>query len=129
MRASRAKVLVYGTLLAGEHNHRLLASARCLGEATTCEGFALFVAFFVGALRSMWRALPRITDASAQDDLWATFRGLTAFGLLMWTEDLFYRLPTFVLFWTTLGLGLGVALFYAPGPRKFYRLVHFRHKL
>ena len=92
-------------------------------------GFALFVAFFVGALRSMWRALPRINDASAQDDLWATFCGLTAFGLLMWTEDLFYRLPTFVLFWTTLGLGLGVALFYAPGPRKFYRLVHFRHKL
>jgi len=92
-------------------------------------GFVLFVAFFLGALRAMWRALPRIEDASARDDLWATLCGLTAFGLLMWTEDLFYRLPTFVLFWTTMGLGLGVALFYAPGPRKFYRLVHFRHKL
>jgi len=53
MSATISKVLVYGTLLSGEYNHRLLASARCLGEATTPEGFALFD---LGAYPGMVRA-------------------------------------------------------------------------
>jgi gamma-glutamylcyclotransferase (GGCT)/AIG2-like uncharacterized protein YtfP len=39
---STTRVAVYGTLLAGEANHRLLASARGLGEARTVRGFSLF---------------------------------------------------------------------------------------
>jgi lipopolysaccharide/colanic/teichoic acid biosynthesis glycosyltransferase len=92
-------------------------------------GFSFFVVFFVGALGIMWRATPRVADPSARDDLWATTCGLVGFALLMWSDDLFYRLPTFVLFWSMMGLGLGTALMHGPGPRTYYRLVHYRHRL
>ena len=42
MSAARSKVFVYGTLLAGEPNSRLLARAQRIGDARTEEGFALF---------------------------------------------------------------------------------------
>jgi gamma-glutamylcyclotransferase (GGCT)/AIG2-like uncharacterized protein YtfP len=48
-----ARVFVYGTLLAGEPNHRLLARARRVCEASTGEGFALFD---LGAFPGMVRA-------------------------------------------------------------------------
>ena len=35
------RVFVYGSLLSGEANHRLLARARRVGEARTAPGFAL----------------------------------------------------------------------------------------
>lgn len=35
------RVFVYGSLLSGEPNHRVLASARRIGEARTAPGFAL----------------------------------------------------------------------------------------
>jgi gamma-glutamylcyclotransferase (GGCT)/AIG2-like uncharacterized protein YtfP len=49
----KARVFVYGTLLAGEPNHRLLARARRVCEAATGEGFALFD---LGAFPGMVRA-------------------------------------------------------------------------
>ena len=48
-----ARVLVYGTLLRGESNHRLLTRSRYLGEAATSDGFALFD---LGAFPGMVRA-------------------------------------------------------------------------
>ncbi len=36
-----ARVFVYGSLLSGEPNHRVLASARCVGETRTERRFAL----------------------------------------------------------------------------------------
>jgi len=35
------RVFVYGSLLSGEHNHGLLAAARCSGPACTVEAFAM----------------------------------------------------------------------------------------
>lgn len=52
-RASPHKVLVYGTLLDGEPNHRLLARARFVGDAATMGGFALHdLGFFPGMTRA-----------------------------------------------------------------------------
>jgi gamma-glutamylaminecyclotransferase len=53
MSAARSKVFVYGTLLAGEPNSRLLARSQRLGDARTGEGFALFD---LGAFPGMVRA-------------------------------------------------------------------------
>lgn len=92
-------------------------------------GFGFFVAFFVGGLALMWRAAGRIADAGARSDLRATVAGLVGFGGLMFTADLFYRLPTLLIFWCVMGLGIGTALMHQPGPRTYYRLVHYRHKL
>jgi gamma-glutamylcyclotransferase (GGCT)/AIG2-like uncharacterized protein YtfP len=39
---SRRRIFVYGTLLSGEPNHRLLTEARYVGEAATETGFALY---------------------------------------------------------------------------------------
>jgi len=52
MSAARSKVFVYGTLLAGEPNSRLLARAQQIGDARTEEGFALFdLGAFPGMVR------------------------------------------------------------------------------
>ncbi len=50
---SEHRVFVYGTLLAGEPNHRLLRTAAFEGEFRTVEGFALFD---LGAFPGMVRA-------------------------------------------------------------------------
>jgi len=41
MRCPATRVFVYGTLMQGEANHRLLADAQFLGEARTAPGFTL----------------------------------------------------------------------------------------
>jgi len=53
MSAARSKVFVYGTLLAGEPNSRLLSRAQRIGDARTEEGFTLFD---LGAFPAMVRA-------------------------------------------------------------------------
>jgi MFS family permease len=92
-------------------------------------GFAFFAAFMLRGIALMWRATGRISDTSARKDLWATAVGLIGFAGLMCTADLFYRLPMLLIFWCAMGLGVGTALMYQPGPRTYYRLVHYRHKL
>jgi gamma-glutamylaminecyclotransferase len=50
--AGFARVFVYGTLRQGEGNHRLLLSARFVGEAHTVPGFALYdLGAFPGLVR------------------------------------------------------------------------------
>ena len=92
-------------------------------------GFLFFVGFVVRGIALMWKATARVVDAGARSDLWATTAGLLGFCGLMWTADLFYRLPTLLIFWSVMGLGVGTALMHQPGPRTYYRLVHYRHKL
>jgi hypothetical protein len=34
-----------------------------------------------------------------------------------------------LMFWAAMGFGIGTALTHLPGPRTYYRLVHYRHHL
>ena len=110
-----------------------LAARRALWLALLADhgvlGFACFMAFVLGGFRLMWRAGPRITDVGARGDLAATVAGLMGLCGLMFTADLFYRLPTLLIFFSMMGMGIGTALMHQPGPRTYYRLVHYRHKL
>jgi gamma-glutamylcyclotransferase (GGCT)/AIG2-like uncharacterized protein YtfP len=47
------KVFVYGSLLRGEGNHKLLRNSELLGETTTPEGFGIIdLGWFPGAIRT-----------------------------------------------------------------------------
>jgi lipopolysaccharide/colanic/teichoic acid biosynthesis glycosyltransferase len=92
-------------------------------------GFACFLGFLGAGLGLMIRATRRIADVSARRDLWAATAGLIGFAGYMGTADLFFRLPTLLVFFCIMGLGVGTALMHQPGPRTYYRLVHYRHKL
>jgi len=92
-------------------------------------GFGCFAGFLGSCLALMVRATRRITDLGARRDLWAVTAGLIGFVGYMFTADLFFRLPTLLVFFCMMGLGVGVALTHQPGPRTYYRIVHYRHKL
>lgn len=92
-------------------------------------GLLFFLAFLVGGLAFMYRSARRIADRAAGDDTWAAAAGLTAFALLMMFSDALYRFPMMLMFWAAMGLGVGTALAHLPGPRTYYRLVHYRHHL
>lgn len=92
-------------------------------------GFLSFLGFVVGGLGLMWRAHGRIAEPGARGDLAATTAGLIGLCGLMFTADLLYRLPTLLIFFSMMGMGVGTALMHQSGPRTYYRLVHFRHKL
>ncbi|MGK0362620.1 MAG: hypothetical protein ACI9U2_004941, partial [Bradymonadia bacterium] len=82
-----------------------------------------------GGWRFMWRSLPRITDRVARDDLRAVTAGVAGCAVLLLFSDAIYSLPVIVVFWSAMGLGIGIALTQRTGPKSMYRLVHFRHKL
>jgi lipopolysaccharide/colanic/teichoic acid biosynthesis glycosyltransferase len=92
-------------------------------------GLLFFGAFLFGGLAFMYRSARRITDPAAADDVWATAAGLTAFAFLMLFSDALYRFPLMLMFWAAMGLGIGTALTHLPGPRTYYRLIHYRHQL
>lgn len=92
-------------------------------------GLVFFLGFLFGGLAFMFRSAARITDRAATDDLWATASGLVAFAFLMFFSDALYRFPLMLMFWAAMGLGIGTALTHLPGPRTYYRLVHYRHQL
>jgi lipopolysaccharide/colanic/teichoic acid biosynthesis glycosyltransferase len=92
-------------------------------------GFGCFVGFLASCLALMVRATRRITDGGVRRDLWAATAGLIGFAGYMGTADLFFRLPTLLVFFCVMGLGVGTALMHQPGPRTYYRIVHYRHKL
>ena len=70
-----------------------------------------------------------LTDRAAAADLRATAAGLTGWALLMLFSDMTARFSTMVLFFASMGLGLGIVLTHRAGPRAVYRLVHYRHRL
>ncbi len=92
-------------------------------------GLMFFLAFLFGGLGFMYRAVRRIADPAATDDVLATAAGLTAFAFLMLFSDALYRFPLMLMFWAAMGFGIGTALTHLPGPRTYYRLVHYRHHL
>ncbi len=92
-------------------------------------GLAFFLAFLVGGITFMLRTAGKIADSVARDDLWATAAGLIGCCVLMAFADALYRFPMMVMFWSAMGLGVGLALHYRPGPKTYYRLVHYRHQL
>jgi len=92
-------------------------------------GLLFFLAFLVGGVGTMFRSVPLITDPDAQADLRATASGLVGVSLLFLVSDGLYQMPLLVTFFAVMGLGLGIALHYRPGPRRVYRLIHYRHQL
>ncbi len=92
-------------------------------------GLAFFLAFLVGGLVFMFRSVPLLTDEEARCDLWATASGLVGCAVLIGFWDAFYRFPMMIVFFATMGLGVGLAVRYRRGPRQVYRLVHYRHHL
>lgn len=92
-------------------------------------GLLFFGAFFFGSLGFLFRSIRRVTDADAADDLRALAAGVTGFAVLMCFSDALYSFPVMVVLFSTLGLGMGIALNHRPGGRSFYRIVHFRHPL
>jgi lipopolysaccharide/colanic/teichoic acid biosynthesis glycosyltransferase len=92
-------------------------------------GLVFFLAFLFGGLAFMFRSVRRITDPAATDDVLATAAGITAFAFLMLFSDALYRFPLMLMFWAAMGFGIGTALTHLPGPRTYYRLVHYRHHL
>ena len=92
-------------------------------------GLAFFLAFVLGGIAFMFRTARHVTDSIARDDLWATAAGLVGCCLLMAFADALYRFPMMIMFWSAMGLGVGLALHFRPGPKTYYRLVHYRHQL
>ena len=92
-------------------------------------GLAFFLAFLIGGIAFMFRTASKITDRVARDDLWATASGLVGCCVLMAFADALYKFPMMIMFWSAMGLGVGIALQYRPGPKTYYRLVHYRHQL
>lgn len=92
-------------------------------------GLAFFLWFLLGGLFFMVRSARQITDRVAREDLWATASGLTGCAVLLFFSDGLYSFPMMIVFWATMGLGIGIALNHRPGPRTFYRIVHYRHQL
>jgi hypothetical protein len=90
---------------------------------------AFFLAFFLGGLLFMWRSLAHIADDTARDDLRAVASGLVGCAVLLFFSDAIYSLPVTLVFWSAMGLGIGIALTQRAGPKAMYRLVHFRHTL
>ena len=66
-------------------------------------------------------------DPRARDDLRATLAGLCGCGLLFLVSDGLYALPVALIFFAAMGLGVGLAAHYRPGPRAVYRIAR-RHE-
>ena len=77
----------------------------------------------------MLRNVRLIDDPDARADLRATASGLVGVSLLFFVSDGLYQMPLMVTFFAVMGLGLGIAMHYRPGPRRVYRLIHYRHQL
>ena len=92
-------------------------------------GLVFFLAFLVGGVGAMFRSARLIEDPDARADLRATASGLVGVSLLFLVSDGLYQLPLMVTFFAVMGLGLGIAVHYRPGPRRVYRLIHYRHQL
>ncbi len=92
-------------------------------------GFTLFLLIIAGAMQTMRRAIEEGADEESATLLRAVRAGLGGFLLLLLAFDGLRLLPMQVLFWATLGFGVGVALHARPGPLETYRVVHFRERL
>ena len=92
-------------------------------------GLLFFLAFLIGGVGSMLRSVRLIDDPDARADLRATASGLVGVSLLFFVSDGLYQMPLMVTFFAVMGLGLGIAMHYRPGPRRVYRLIHYRHQL
>ena len=90
-------------------------------------GVLLFAWLGVGGIGLMLRA--RLSDAAAAADLRAVAGGLVGVGLMLAVSDGLYALPVMVAVAAMMGLGVGLAVVYRPGPRASYRLVRRRDPL
>ncbi len=92
-------------------------------------GLFLFLTIVWLSLKKMLQASNEAKDQFASKLVRATYSGVAGFLVLLLAFDGLKILALEVLFWASLGYGLGLAIHSSPRPPEYYRVVHFRERL
>ncbi|MBU1431693.1 sugar transferase [Myxococcota bacterium] len=92
-------------------------------------GMLFFLSFLIGGLVYMKRAQPLIEAPEARRDLHTIFASMVGMSVLLAFSDGLYYLPIMLIFWSTMGLGVGIAAHHRKGPKATYKLISNRQKL